>query len=70
VRSELNLCSTEARRDKVNKEYIRRFRESHAPRLVLNYLIEVPLFKVKKEEKNELNENVKWFSLPFFFIKL
>jgi hypothetical protein len=32
----------------------------------MNYLIEVPLFKVKKEEKNEINENVKWFSLPFF----
>ena len=64
LRAELDLCSTESRRVKVKDSFIKRFQASYAPRFVMNSLLDVPLFKMKKEMK-ESNEKIKWFSLPF-----
>ena len=44
--------------------FIRRFQAIYAPQIVLNSLMEVPLFKLKTAEK-ESSDKIKWFSLPF-----
>jgi hypothetical protein len=45
VRAELDLCSTDQRREHVKSEFVRRFQQSYASKAVLDSLINVPVHK-------------------------
>ena len=57
LRAELDLCSSESRRLRVKDSVIKRLRASYAPKVVMDSLVEVPLFKVRKEIKQSNRKN-------------
>ncbi|MFM7990324.1 MAG: hypothetical protein ACKPKO_64515, partial [Candidatus Fonsibacter sp.] len=54
---ELDLCSTESTRERVNNAYIKRFQEKYTQSMVDDSLIKVPLFEKKTEKEKPCNEH-------------